>query len=98
MKLEDLEEIKSLPENRKKKVVDEYNKGYHFLLSYGKLIIVALMMVSLPYINGFVKEQPLLNKVLICAALGHGIAITLKMIEINIIAKKVIHDLIKDIG
>jgi hypothetical protein len=96
-KIEEYEEFRVLSENEKKHVIEEYKKGYHCLLFYGKFFIIILMVLSLEYLNGFTGSLPWIYRVIAYTALGYLFSILINFIEIKFIAKKVIRDLIKDI-
>lgn len=97
LKIEEIEELKELSETLQKRVIEEYKKGYHFLLFYGKFFVVIVMILSLEYMEGIVRSLPWSYKSLIYCALGYSVSLMIKIIEINIIAKKVIRDLIRDV-
>ena len=91
-----IDELKRLPDSLKVQIINEYNKGYHFLLFYGKILVVIVMILSLEFMDCAINRIPWIYKVLIYAAFGYLIAFMIKIIEVNIIAKKVIRDLAKD--
>ncbi|MCP3888619.1 MAG: hypothetical protein GY702_07065 [Desulfobulbaceae bacterium] len=96
-KIEELEEIKALSENDRELVVKEYKKRYHFLLFYGQFFVIFLMVMVFEYVDSFVKMLFWGYRIFIYAVLGYSISILCNFIELNIIAKKVVGDLIKDI-
>jgi hypothetical protein len=95
--IEEIEELRVRSEKDRKQVIEEYKKGYHFLLFYGKVLIIILMVLSLEYLNGFTRSLPWINRTLVYAALGYLFFFLINFIELNFVAKKVIRDLIKDI-
>ena len=96
-KIEDLEEFKALSDIDKAILIKEYQKGYHFLLFYGKFFVIILMVLSLEYRTGPTKNLPWVHRYLIYGAMGYLFSIIINLIEINIVAKKVIQDLVKGI-
>ena len=97
LEIEEIEELRVLSEKDRKHVVREYKKGYHFLLFYGKFIIITLMVLSLEYLNGFTISLPWIYRTIVYATLGYLFSIFINFIEFNYVAKKVIRDLIKEI-
>ena len=96
IKIEDLEELSVVPDVQRTRIIEEYKKGYHFLLFYGKIIVVFVMILALESIDGFVHKLPWFYRFSVYAALGYVIAFLVKIIETNIIAKRVIRDLLKE--
>lgn len=96
--MKDLKELKELPVNLRKKVINEYNKGYHFLLFYGKFLTIVALILLLEYTENIVLQLSWTYKLIIYASLGYFISFLIKIIEVNLIAKKVIRDLIKNIN
>lgn len=95
--IEEIEELKVLSEKDRKHIIEEYKKGYHFLLFYGKFVVIILMVLSLEYLNGFTRSLPWIYRYIVYAALGYLFSIFINFIELNFIAKKVVRDLIRDI-
>ena len=96
-KIEDLKELEEIPHDLKERVIREYKKGYHFLLLYGKVLVVIVMVLLLEHMENLVKNLSWTHKIFIYSALGYLISLIIKIIEVNIIAKKVILDLIKEL-
>ncbi len=92
----DLEELNSLSDEDRERILKEYKKGYHFLLFYGKLIVFFLMAVTGHYMVPAIKELNWAYRTIIYLSAGYFIFYAIKIIEINIVAKKVLHDLIRD--
>lgn len=95
--IEEIEELIVLSEKDRKHVIEEYKKGYHFLLFYGKFVVIILMVLSLEYLNGFTRSLPWIHRTIVYAVLGYLFSFLINFIELNFVAKKVIRDLIKDI-
>lgn len=96
-KITEIEELKVLSEKDRKLVIKKYKKGHHFLLFYGKFVIIILIALSLEHLNGFTTSLPWIYRYIVYAALGYLFSIFINFIELNFIAKKVVRDLIKDI-
>jgi hypothetical protein len=97
LKIEEIEELKALSEKDREHVIGEYKKGYHFLLIYGKFMIIVFMVLSLEYLNEFTIRLSWIYRTISYAALGYLFFFFINFIELNFVAKKVIRDLIKDI-
>lgn len=97
MKLQDLDEIKNLSQQERDLVLQEYGKAYHFLLFYGKLFGWVLLILSLGYLVNLLKSIDWPFRFLILMVVSYPLSILLKIVEINIVAKRVIRDLLKDL-
>lgn len=95
--IEEIEELRVLSEKDRKHLIEEYKKGYHFLLFYEKFFGIIGMVLLLEYLNGFTKSLPWLYRALMYGALGYLFSFAINYIEIHFIAGKVIRDLIKDL-
>lgn len=96
LKIEDLDEIKNLSQHERHLVLEEYRKAYHFLLFYGKLIGLPILILSLGYVVNLIGFVDWPFKLLILISVSYPVSLLVKIIEVNVVAKKVIRDLLKD--
>ena len=94
--IEELDELQTLSEDDRKIVIQEYKKGYHFLLFYGQIIAFILMLLLCGGLESIIKNWTWVQRILIYIGLGYAISILAKIIEVNLISKRVLRDLIKD--
>jgi hypothetical protein len=95
-KVEDLAEIKALPEEDRTAVLYEYTQGWHFLLFMSKLfsaLLYALLLGLITYyladLNGWLRGGITL---VICLPIFY----CLNRFYINVIVRRALKDLIKD--
>lgn len=93
LKIQELDVFKVLSEDDQAAVIEEYKKGYHALLFHGKLIVVFIAVLVMEYLNRELKSLAWMYRFLIYAVLGYLFFIVIDLIEINLVAKKVIKDL-----
>jgi hypothetical protein len=96
LRIDDLEEMNAISGKDREYILKEYKKGYHFLLFYGKFLVFILLAIASYYMVPAIKELHWAYKVTIYLAAGYLFSYGFKVTEINILAKKVLRDLIKD--
>lgn len=91
--IKEFDELKHLSKQEQDIVLKEYKKGYHFLLFYGKILIIILVVV----LSEYLKFLPLGYRIAVYAIAGYWFSVFIDIIELNFISRKVIIDLIHDI-
>jgi hypothetical protein len=97
VKVQDLDEIKNLSKRERDLVLIEYRKAYHFLLFYGKLFGLPILILSMGYAVNLAKHIEWPFRLLIICVLSYFVSLMVKILEVNVIAKFAIRDLINDI-
>lgn len=96
--IEELDVLKTISDSDKKKVLTEYKKGYHFLIFYGKFVAVFGFVFFSMHIEPWIESFSLWARFLVMGIISCLIYKFCTFIEINIVGKKAIKDLIRDLG
>jgi len=93
-KTEQLDLLAQLGKNEKEMVMQEYNRGWHFLLVFSKLSLFVVIGGYLYLQSTYFPDSTVVERAIV-SLLFWGIA---NVFYVNFIAKKVIKDLIKDMN
>jgi hypothetical protein len=95
--IETFEEIRNLSDKDRAVIIENYKKGYHFLIFYGKFIVIGFLIVVTEFFGEALSSLAPVVRIGAYIVSGYLISAGINLIEINFISKKVIRDLIKDL-
>ena len=94
-KIEELDIMMGLSWKERQLVVEEYKKGYHFLLFYGRIIAILLAVFLGHFMGNRIGGLNWFQCLMLYTAVGYLFSLIIDAVEINFFSERVLSDLIK---
>ena len=94
-KIEDVDIMADLSEDERQLVIEEYKKGYHFLLFYGQIAALVIVVVLAHFVGKFIGTWNWVQRSIVYAVVFYFSSLFFEIVEINFFSKRILKDLIK---